>query len=236
MRVGDHLVRYRALGAGPPVLLVHGLGGSSRWWRSTEQALAESHRVILPELPGFGFGPGAAPFRLAEAPDVLRGLLEGLGLARAHLVGHSLGALACAGLAARAPHAVGRLVMIAPPVRTAGAGLLSNALPALRTILGLPAAAAVMVASDILGRSPLAMLRAAAELLVTEHARELAAILAPTLLLWGARDALVPASGARELAGLIGGAQLRLIPAAGHVPMLDRPDAVIRELTAFLTG
>jgi len=45
---------------------------------------------------------------------------------------------------------------------------------------------------------------------------------------------LVPASGARELAGMIGGAQLRLIPGAGHVPMLDRPEVVIQELTVFL--
>jgi pimeloyl-ACP methyl ester carboxylesterase len=232
--VGGHLVRFRALGDGPAVLLVHGLGGSSRWWEGTAQALGQAHRVILPELPGFGFGGGSAPFRLAEAPEVLAGLLERLGIARAHLVGHSLGALACAGLAARAPHLVGRLVMIAPPVRTAGAGLLTNALPALRTVLTLPAAAAVTVAADIVRRSPLALLRAAGELLVAEHARELASILAPTLLLWGERDVLVPAAGARELEGLIGGARLRLIPGAGHVPMLDRPEAVIRELRGFL--
>ena len=50
-----------------------------------------------------------------------------------------------------------RLLLIAPPVRTAGAGLLGNALPAARTILGLPLAAAVTVATDIASRSPLAL-------------------------------------------------------------------------------
>ena len=107
VRVDGHLVRYRAVGDGPPVVLVHGLGGSPRWWSRTTHALAEVHRVILPELPGFGFGLGfgrRVPFRLAEAPDVLRGLMDRPRPRRARrLVGHSLGALACAGVAARAP-------------------------------------------------------------------------------------------------------------------------------------
>jgi pimeloyl-ACP methyl ester carboxylesterase len=236
VRVGRHLVRYRAVGEGPPVLLVHGLGGSPRWWSRTTHALAEVHRVILPELPGFGLGFGGAPFRLAEAPDVLRGLLDRLEIPHARLVGHSLGALACAGVAARAPRRVERLVLIAPPVRTAGAGLLGNVLPAARTILGLPLAAALTVATDIAGSSPLALLRAAGELLMTEHAKELAGILAPTLLLWGSRDALVPASGAAELAALVPGSRIRLIQGAGHVPMLDRPKEVSRELTEFLAA
>ncbi|HEX2502531.1 MAG TPA: alpha/beta fold hydrolase [Miltoncostaeaceae bacterium] len=232
-------MRFRAVGDGPPVLLVHGLGGSPRWWSRTTQALAEAHRVILPELPGFGFGlplGGGAPFRLAEAPDILRELMERLGIGRAGVVGHSLGALACAGLAARMPERVHRLVLIAPPVRTAGAGLLGNALPAARTILGLPLAAAVTVATDIASRSPLALLRAAGELLVTEHARELARVLVPTLLLWGARDVLVPPAGAAELAAAMPRCQLRVIPGAGHVPMLDRPDDLTRELRDFLAA
>jgi pimeloyl-ACP methyl ester carboxylesterase len=218
------------------VLLVHGLGGSPRWWSRTAQALSDAHRVILPELPGFGFGLGATPFRLADAPEVLRGLMDRLGIASAPLVGHSLGALACAGVAARAAGRVERLVMIAPPVRTAGANLVGNALPVARTLLGLPLAAALTVATDIASRSPLALLRAAGELMVREHAAELARILVPTLLLWGSRDVLVPAAGAAEVAAIMPRARLRLIPGAGHVPMLDRPDDVTKELEAFLAA
>lgn len=234
------MVRYRAVGAGPPVLLVHGLGGSPRWWSRTTEALAQAHRVILPELPGFGFGLRfgleRSPFRLADAHEVLGGVMDRLGLGSARLVGHSLGALVCAGVAARVPGRVERLVLIAPPVRCAGAGLLGNALPVARTLLGLPLAATLTVATDIAARSPLALLRAAGELLGSEHAAELARILAPTLVLWGARDVLVPASGAAATAALVPGARLRLIPGAGHVPMLDRPDEVTRELREFLAA
>jgi pimeloyl-ACP methyl ester carboxylesterase len=240
VRVGGHLVRYRAVGDGPPVILVHGLGGSPRWWGRTTQALAQAHRVILPEMPGFGFGlrlgSERSPFRLAEAPDVLSGLMDRLGIASVRLVGHSLGALACAGVAARVPGCVERLVLIAPPVRTAGAGLVGNALPVARTLLGLPLAAALTVATDIASRSPLALLRAAGELLVGEHAAELARVLVPTLLLWGSRDVLVPTAGAAELAALMPRSELRVIPGAGHVPMLDRPDDLSRELRGFLAA
>ena len=73
MRVAGHLVRYEASGDGPPVVLVHGLGGSARWWRATIADLSRDHRVIVPELPGFGYGVGEPRFRLAEAPAVLGG-------------------------------------------------------------------------------------------------------------------------------------------------------------------
>lgn len=236
VRVGRHLVRCHALGEGPPVLLVHGLGGSPRWWERTTPVLAGSHRVIVPELPGFGYGHGGAPFRLHEAPELLSGLMEALGIARVRLVGHSLGALVCAGLAIRLPELVERLVMIAPPVRTAGRGVLGNVLPILRTIVGLPPSAAVTVAADLVGRSPLALLRAAGEVLVGEHRAGLALITAPTLLLWGARDVLVPARGARELARLMPSARAEVIPGAGHMPMLERPAQVNRALAGFLAA
>ena len=71
---------------------------------------------------------------------------------------------------------------------------------------------------------------------MTEHARELARVLVPTLLLWGARDVLVPPAGAAELAAAMPRCQLRVIPGAGHVPMLDRPDDLTRELRDFLAA
>lgn len=229
------MVRYEASGEGSPVVLVHGLGGSARWWRRTVASLSPRHRVIVPELPGFGYVPGGRRFRLSEAPVVLAALLERLGLGPASLVGHSLGAMVCLGVAVARPDAVDRLVLIGPPVRPASPGLAGNVLPAVRTVLGLPAPAALTVMTDIASRSPLALLRAAGEIL--SHggepgiAREPAA---PTLVVWGARDALVPVGGAGWVARALPGARVRVLPGAGHVPMLDRPDALNAELRAFL--
>jgi pimeloyl-ACP methyl ester carboxylesterase len=234
LRVGGQLVRYRTLGEGPPVLLVHGLGGSARWWDRTAPALAARHRVIAPALPGFGWSMGGSSFRLGDAPALLLRLVERLGGGPVRLVGHSLGAIVCLGLAAREPRLVERLVLIAPPVRTAGSGLLAHALPVLGTLLRLPPAAALTVAADVARCSPAALLAAAGDLLMADHAEDLAAVRAPTLLLWGSRDTLVPAAGAADLARAMPGARLRVIRGAGHVPMLDRPGEVNRELLSFL--
>lgn len=237
MRLAGHVVRYETTGEGPPVVLVHGLGGSARWWRATAAALAESHRVIVPELPGFGYGSGARRFRLRDAPAVLGGLLDRLGLPSASLVGHSFGAMVCLAVAAARPHAVERLAMIAPPVRTASPGLLGNVLPAARTVLRLPPAAALTVATDIATRSPLALLRAAGEILDRRDQPGVARPPAvPSLVLWGARDALVPVGGAGWVAEALPGARLEVISGAGHVPMLDHPAAVTAALRSFLAA
>lgn len=229
------MVRYEASGEGPPVVLVHGLGGSARWWRRTVASLSSAHRVIVPELPGFGYGLGARRFRLADAPVVLGGLLDRLGVERASLVGHSFGAMVCLGVAAARPEAVDRLVLIGPPVRTASPALMGNLLPAVRTILGLPAPAALTVMTDIATRSPLALLRAAGEVLAHEGEPGVAGEPpVPTMVVWGARDALVPVGGAGWVARALPGALVRVIPGAGHVPMLDRPAALDAELRAFL--
>ena len=235
MIVGGHAIRYEESGHGRPVVLVHGLGGSARWWRATAAELAKDHRVIVPELPGFGYGGGGPRFGLGDAPLVLGGLVERLGHGTATLVGHSFGAMACLGVAAAEPDLVRRLVLISPPVRTASPSLAGNVLPALRTVLRLPPAAALTVVSDIATRSPAALLRAAGEVLALGGDpgvdREPAV---PTLVMWGARDALVPIGGAGWVTRTLPRARLAIIPDAGHVPMLDRPAEVIRELRRFL--
>ncbi|HTI32495.1 MAG TPA: alpha/beta hydrolase, partial [Miltoncostaea sp.] len=209
------------------MVLVHGLGGSARWWRATAAELARDHRVIVPELPGFGYRPGGRRFGLADATPVLGGLLEHLGHERADLVGHSLGALVCLTVAAAEPERVRRLVMIAPPVRTASPRMAGNVVPVIRTLLRLPPAAALTVASDVAMRSPAALFRAAGEVLALDGDPGIGAEPAvPTMVLWGARDAIVPFGGAGWVARVLPRAEIRVIPDAGHVPMLDRPAEV----------
>ena len=228
-----HLVRYRASGDGPPVVLVHGLGGSAGWWRDVAPALARDHRVLVLGLPGFELAPGGAPFRLSGGSAVLARFLERLEVGPASLVGHSLGALVCLGVAARAPEAVERLVLIAPPVRTAGPGVRHHAIPLARTAAALPIGVLARIALDGIGRSPLAIWRAADEMLAADNVAGLGDIRAPTLLLWGRRDRIVPLRGARELLQVLPDASLRVID-AGHAPMLDAPAALTSELMTFL--
>lgn len=112
-------------GSGDPLVLIHGLSGSSRWWRHNTEPLAERFRVYLIDLIGFGASRGAHPFILGEAAEHLCRWMDRLGLGRAHLTDHSMGGLIATELAVRRPDRVGRLVLVSaaalplPPFRSA---------------------------------------------------------------------------------------------------------------------
>jgi pimeloyl-ACP methyl ester carboxylesterase len=115
-------VRYLVGGAGPPLVLVHGLGGLATNWRLVAPALAAERRVILPELPGHG---GSAPLRGAATIDPFAEAALAVAEAErgspAPWVGHSLGGLIALRAAARRPDAVSGVVV------AAGAGISSAA-------------------------------------------------------------------------------------------------------------
>jgi len=104
-----------ALGDGPPILFVHGLSG--RWgnWLEQMPVFAQRHRVVAVDLPGFGHSPGGAGELSMEGyAALLDKLLGELGLARAVVVGNSMGGLIAAELAAAFPQRVERLALISP--------------------------------------------------------------------------------------------------------------------------
>jgi pimeloyl-ACP methyl ester carboxylesterase len=102
-------------GAGPPFLLLHGLGGTWQYWGRTMELLAGDARCIALDLPGFGQSdtpPGG--FTLDSASDNLAAALRALGGAPAVVCGHSLGGPLGARFALRHPDAVSRLVLVGP--------------------------------------------------------------------------------------------------------------------------
>src|SRR3954468_11938942 len=100
--VSGHRVAYQVAGSGDPVVLVHGLAGSLRWWRRNVTALAEAHTVYLLNLPGFGafrlswpgfwsFQGRGQRFSLEAGADWLAGWIEAVGIGPCHIVAHSMG-------------------------------------------------------------------------------------------------------------------------------------------------
>ncbi|HWC31848.1 MAG TPA: alpha/beta fold hydrolase, partial [Actinomycetota bacterium] len=102
-------------GKGPPVVLLHGLGATNASLLPTLWDLAVDHRVIAPDLPGFG--ESGKPIRRYDAPFYARWLLaflDELGIERAHLVGNSMGGRVAIETALLAQHRVDRMVLLAP--------------------------------------------------------------------------------------------------------------------------
>jgi pimeloyl-ACP methyl ester carboxylesterase len=236
-------------GQGEPLGFLGGLRGLPAWPPVLER-LARRRRVIAPSLPGF---PGATGHRalddLADWVTATLDLLEAAGLDGADLVGASVGAALAAEVAAFSRASVRRLVLVAPlglfdpgePVADVFAAtrselgpLLSSRPEALEAFLAGPGA------DDIEWQIESARAQEAAARLLWPTgdlglARRLHRIQAPTLLVRGSEDRVVPASYAKRFAdGISGPVQIAEIVGAGHVAELDAPDAVADAIDAFL--
>jgi pimeloyl-ACP methyl ester carboxylesterase len=230
-------IAYQVVGSGEPVVLVHGLAGSTRWWCRNAAALAERHTVYLLNLPGFGAFRGRhQAFSLATAADWLTDWIDAVGIGPCHLVGHSMGGHIAIRVAAHRPDLVRRLVLVAPAL-VAGR----------RSVLGLPLAIVAagwaatpsflpILTLDTLRAGPLTMLSATRGLFRQDIYVELRRIAAPTLLIWGDRDALVPPAWGPTLQAELPDARLLYLPGAGHVVQYDRAGPFNEATLAFLAG
>ena len=102
----------REFGAGPPVVILHGLLGSGRNWQSIAKLLAGGHQVILPDLRNHGRSPWSHEMSYPAMASDLAALLDARGLASAAFVGHSMGGKAAMALALLHPERVARLAVI----------------------------------------------------------------------------------------------------------------------------
>jgi pimeloyl-ACP methyl ester carboxylesterase len=244
----------------PAVVLLHGFGASLHTWEAWVPGLAEHHRVIRFDLPGSGL---SAPDPTGDYTDersleVLRELLDRLGLARASLVGHSMGGRIAWRFAARFADRVERLVLVAPdgfasPQFEYGKKaevpavmrLMRHALPlpVLRMSLAPAYAEAGMPSYEVakryqdLIRAPGArdaMISRMEQTVLADPVPELQRIQAPTLLLWGERDAIIPWRNAADFVHAMPAATLVTLPGAGHLPQEEAPEASLVAVESFL--
>lgn len=237
IRVGTYRVRYEVVGEGDPVVLVHGLCGSTLWWRRNAPVLARQYRVYLVDLPGFGaMHFPRSRFVLKQAAAWLLRWMEAVGLQKVHLIGHSMGGHICLWLAALRPELVSRLVLTAPAI-----------IPRTKTVPGyfIPLLAGVRHTSpsffstllyDALRANPLTLFQATRDLIALDGHAAMKQVQVPTLLLWGEYDTLVPARLGLLVRDEIPGARLHILTGAGHVCMFDRAHEFNRAVLAFLQG
>jgi len=220
-------VRYRVAGTGRPLVLVHGLSGSWRWWTPLTERLGRCRRLHLVQLPRLGRGLGAGGL----APWLGR-WLDAADLGRVDLFGHSLGGLVAAEVAARRREQVRRLVLAAPAGIPCGRGVLGRTLPLVEALFDVRRRLPTIVA-DAVRAGPISLAHGVAYVLERDLRAELADIRVPTLLIWGERDRLVPASIAEEWERLLSDARLVRL-SCGHVPMWEAPREVSGAVVTFL--
>lgn len=257
--VDESPVAWREAGEGDPILFLHGLGMTRTGWDAQLEALADGHRCVAWDLPGYGASAPLGDFSLVAAADAAAGLVERLG-GSAHVVGMSMGGMIALELALRHPERVRSLALVdtspafgldgtdpdawraarlAP--LDAGARIEDFAEPVLRGVMAPdpdPAAVAIAVASML--RVPLAGLRQSIAALPAHDVRDrMGAIAAPTLVVVGELDEETPPSYAEALAAGIPGARLAVIPGAGHLTPFEAPDALsalLRDHVAAVEG
>jgi pimeloyl-ACP methyl ester carboxylesterase len=264
VRVDGGAVVLADAGAGPPIVLIHGLGGTHRYWLDTVRRLSARWRVLAVDVPGFGGSdPASTPFELVAAGERLLAVCDEVGAARPVLVGHSLGGPIAALVAERHPECVAGVVLVGStglspqrawrrhfllPVMHAALRhprpwerLLAEHALARRIVfhqlLADPAALAPSDARMLVGGAALA--RQLDDSLESSLACDLRGMLAglpvPLGIVWGELDATVPRSDADLASRLRPDAPLRIVRGAGHVPMLERPAEFADALAAVLS-
>jgi pimeloyl-ACP methyl ester carboxylesterase len=237
VKVGDYKVRYQTLGEGEPVVLVHGLSGSTLWWRRNIQSLAQQHRVYLVDLPGFGMGRRQrSHFVLKQAGEWLLTWMAEIGLQRTHLIGHSMGGYICMWIAAHRPDVVSRLVLVDPAFKPQVQSVFGYAMPLLGAARYLTPRFLPILAYDSLRAGPITLLKATKDLIALDVSEEIKLIKGPVLIIWGENDTLVPPSFGHILREELANARLLTLKHAAHVSMFDQPQAFNVAVNTFLRG
>jgi pimeloyl-ACP methyl ester carboxylesterase len=213
-------------------VLVHGLAGSTSWWRRNTGPLSKHHRVHLVDLPGYGSLRGRE-FSISRGAEWLSDFLNGVGFTRGVLIGHSMGALIATLFTAQHPEQVERLVLAAPAISLPRATIRANLLPLAAAGWYAHPRFLPTLAWDAARAGMRTLFRSANELLTMNIDEEIAAIRCPTLLIFGERDPLVPVSVGHALNEALADSQLIVIPRAGHVVMFDQPAAFNNAVLEF---
>ena len=241
-------VRYYTAGQGDPLVVIHGGAGDARTWMKNIVALAERYTVYAPDLPGFGDSqPLAGEYYIPELAEFVGSFSDCLELENFHLVGHSLGGGIALNYALESPHKIKKLVLVSSlclgteialwvrllslPARSIGTAILAI----LRGIKWLVRALLIPVEFVV----PLSFTSVNLGSNITTFkeqtlvlANRLSEIVMPTLLVWGARDPIVPVRHAYAAAQMIPDCQLRVFEGRGHNVHRDE----IREFSKVLTG
>ena len=244
----------------PTVIFIHGFGGSLHSLEAWAQGLAADHRVIRFDLPGSGLSAPdpSGDYSDARTMTLLIALMDQLGVARASIVGHSIGGRMAWTFAARHPERVSKLVLVSPdgfaspgfvygtaPKVPASVKLMRWALP--KPLLKMSLAPAygnrkfmtdelatryhdLMLAPGSRG----ALIARMQQTVLVDPLPLLKRIQAPTLLVWGEADGMIPFANSADYLGAISNVKLVSFKGAGHLPQEEAAQESLKAVAEFL--
>ncbi len=259
LRCNDVELRVEEVGSGTPLLLIMGLGASLETWVAQRDAFAARHRVVMFDNRGAGGSEcPPPPWSVPEMAADALGVLDALGIERAHVLGVSMGGMIAQEMAIRWPERVDRLVLAVSfarpdPVRRAFLlfrrwARFQNIDLVQEGIANLPWLVSPRVLNDparleeILGvvgampfMAPEAYARQIDAILEHDTLSRLDGVRAPTLVLAAAEDVLTPVYLSREIADAIRDARLVVLPRGNHAVQLEEPAAFNAAVLDFLS-
>jgi pimeloyl-ACP methyl ester carboxylesterase len=246
---------------GPTLLFVHGLGGNlTHFEYLTGPLAAEGYRVCGLDMPGFGIsGKPHREYTIPYLSGAVLKLMDHLGIDEATLVGHSLGGLVVSDVGLRAPQRVERLVLISSaglfkmplPMRLIARTFLRKGWLTLALEMGARQLLDVVLAADnvrterfieqsVTRPDPrfvidLARVMVAAKRDLTGYnvLSEAERLKMPTLVIWGAKDRLLPFKAVPAWARKLPDGELEVIAECGHMSMIEEPERVLTRMRAF---
>jgi pimeloyl-ACP methyl ester carboxylesterase len=256
-------IHYRDTGdqSAVPVVLLHGFGSSLQTWDAWSKVLEQTHRVVRLDLAGFGL-TGQAPGRdYSDQADVQRiaEFLNALGIERCILIGHSMGGRIAWNFASQYPNRVRALILMAPdgfplPGQRVGerpydvgaiADLIKFVMPKFLVRKSLEPAFydARSITEELLDRyyellrAPTvreSILQRMRQTVNSDPVQRLKRITAPTLLLWGERDRMIPTSNSLDYEKALPNSKRVILPKASHLLQEENPDVGLKSVLDFI--
>ncbi len=233
--------------ARPPVILIHGAGGNHLYWPPQLRRLP-NERIFAVDLPGHGKSRGVGQHSIEDYAESILSFMKALKFASAVLVGHSMGGAVALQAGLDAPkHVIGLALLGAGARLRVGQRLLHTLSDSSRMEAGVDTIIGNSFAAETDPRfvelAKQRMLESRSSVLYGDFLacnafeppfEQLARIAAPALMIFGGEDRMVPVAAGRVLQEQLPQAQLQVIPAAGHMVMLEQPEAVAGLLGPFL--
>jgi pimeloyl-ACP methyl ester carboxylesterase len=251
IKVNGHDVYYYTAGQGEPLIVIHGGGGDARTWEKNISELAEKYTVYAPDLPGYGGSqPLDGDYFIPELSAFIGSFATNLGLEKFHLVGHSLGGGVALDYTLKSPHTIKKLVLVSSLClgNEIAFWVRLMSIPALIRSIGMLTIAVLKGIKwlfeklnpfeYIMPLSP-ASVAVGSNITTFKHQtlvleQRLAEVTVPTLLIWGAKDPIVPVRHAYQAARVIPDCRVKVFENRGHNVHRDELKQFSSTLTGFL--